>query len=263
MVEKENEKKMLPKFHQELFPSGVAIFLDIDGTLLEITSKPGLVKVNYNLKKLILKIMESLDGAVAFISGRTILEIDQLFKPLKLPASGKHGAERRDASGRTHIAESYDSLIMADIIKILQKFVCSNPGTILENKTQTVALHYRLKPQIEKEASDLINALILNHEELELLKGKMVFEIKPKATNKGTAITQFMNEQPFAGKTPFFFGDDVSDEDGFQAINLINGISTCINPQPTSIAQFRLETVPSVIDWLENLSNELREQTDG
>ena len=252
---------MLPNFHRGQFPSGVALFLDIDGTLLEISDKPALVTVNDNLKRLIFKLERCLNGAVAFISGRTILEVDQLFNPLRLATSGKHGAERRDTLGQTSIAKYNASIITTHTVKTLQKFVNKNPGTMLEDKRQTLALHYRLKPQIEKKATDLINCLISDHTELELLKGKMVLEIKPKATHKGTAIAQFMKEHPFAGKTPFFFGDDASDEDGFQVINSINGISVCVNPQLNSIAKFKLDTVSSVIDWLESLIKELKERT--
>ena len=259
MTKKQNLKKVLPNLYHGQYPTGVALFLDIDGTLLEICDKPELVKVNDNLIKLILKIEKCLDGALAFISGRAILEVDQLFKPLKLPTSGKHGAERRDASGKTHIAKNNAFNITSSMVKTLEKFVYSNPGTILENKKQTLALHFRLKPQIEKQAEDLINGLISNHAELELLKGKMVLEIKPKATHKGTAIAQFMKEYPFAGKTPFFFGDDASDETGFEIINSMNGISVCVNPPVNSVAKFKLDTVSSVINWLESLNEILKE----
>ena len=230
MTKKHNLIEALPNFRQEQCPSGVALFLDIDGTLLEISDKPGLVMVNDNLKGVIFELEKSLNGAVAFISGRTILDVDQLFKPLELPTSGKHGAERRDASGQTHVARYHAPCITNSIVKTVQKFVDNNPGTILEDKKQTLALHYRLKPHIEKQATDLINDLISNHTELELLKGKMVLEIKPKITHKGTAIAEFMKEYPFAGKTPFFFGDDTSDENGFEIINSMNGISVCVNP---------------------------------
>ena len=114
---------MLPSFQKEQFPLGVALFLDIDGTLLEIRDRPKLVKVNDSLKKLLFNLEQRLGGAIAFISGRTILDVDQLFKPLKLPTSGKHGAERRDQSGQVHIIECNTSKITSNIIKTLQKFV--------------------------------------------------------------------------------------------------------------------------------------------
>ena len=258
-MKKQNLIKALPSFNRVQCPSGVALFLDIDGTLLEISEKPELVRVNENLKGLIFKLEKCLNGAVAFISGRTILDVDQLFKPLELPMSGKHGAERRDASGQTYTARYHASSITNSIVKTVQKFVNDNPGTSLENKEQTLALHYRLKPQIEKQATDLINDLISNHTELELLNGKMVLEIKPKITHKGTAIAQFMKEYPFVGKTPYFFGDDTSDEDGFKIINSMNGISVCVNPPLNSAAKFKLDTVSSVINWLESLSAKLKE----
>ena len=101
MIKKQNLIKALPNFNREQCPSGVALFLDIDGTLLEISDKPGLVMVNDNLKGVIFELEKSLNGAVAFISGRTILDVDQLIKPLELTTSGKHGAERRDPSRQT------------------------------------------------------------------------------------------------------------------------------------------------------------------
>ena len=215
--------------------------------------------VNDSLKKLLFNLEQRLGGAIAFISGRTILDVDQLFKPLELPMSGKHGAERRDALGQPYIARYQASSITDSIVNTVQKFVNDNPGTSLENKEQTLALHYRLKPHIEKQATDLIKNLISSHTELELLKGKMVLEIKPKITHKGTAIAEFMKEQPFAGKTPFFFGDDASDEDGFEIINSMNGISVWVNPPINSIARFKLDTVSSVINWLESLGEELQD----
>ena len=234
------------------FPSGVALFLDVDGTLIEIADKPASITVSNNLKQLLSKLERQADGALALVSGRTISEIDQLFQPLKLPISGKHGFESRDASGLIHVSPYKFSKRMAHILKTLQQFVIKNPGTMLENKEQTLALHYRLKPEIKNQATNLVNRLIENHSNLEVLDGKMVLEIKPKANHKGTAISKFMQEKPFAGKTPFFFGDDVSDEDGFKTINTINGISICINPQSESNAQFKLKTVRAVIHWLEH-----------
>ena len=83
MIKKKNSIKALPNFHKGQYPSGVALFLDLDGTLLEISDKPELVTVSENLKGLIFKLEKCLNGAIAFVSGRTILDVDQLFKPLE------------------------------------------------------------------------------------------------------------------------------------------------------------------------------------
>ena len=252
MKQNDTPKKVLPTFNQMKFPSGVALFLDVDGTLVEIADKPASVVISKTLKQLLSKLEKHVDGALALISGRTISEVDQLFQPLKLPVSGKHGFESRDTSGLIHISPYEVSNEMAHIRRNLQQFAIKNPGTLVENKEQTLALHYRLNPEIKNQATNLVNLLIANHYNLEVLEGKMVLEIKPKANHKGTAISKFMQEKPFVGKTPFFFGDDVSDEDGFKTINAINGISICINPLTESNAKFRLKTVDSVIHWLEH-----------
>ena len=245
------DQKLLPEFNRSDFPRGIALFLDIDGTLVEIEDEPRLVKIPENLKRVISLLDECLDGALALVTGRTIRDVDKLFEPLKLPVSGKHGSEHRDKLGRRYKSGYNISLKIAGIIEELDIFTRKNSGIILENKKETIALHYRLNPAIESDVKIFMNNLISNHKNLEILNGKMVAEIRSKYIHKGTAISKFMSKKPFLGKTPFFFGDDISDEDGFATINSMNGVSISINPRLHSKANFRLESVASVIHWLE------------
>ncbi len=254
--------EILHKFNKTEFPEGVAMFLDIDGTIVDIADNPKSVVVSPELKKLVGDLEECLNGAVAFVSGRSIAEVDNLFKPLHLPTSGKHGVERRDASGQTHKYVSGASEQMINIKNNLKCFSNKNPGTILEDKTETVALHYRLSPKVETQALDLISQLISNQEDLELLVGKMVLEVRPKIAHKGTAISKFMVEDPFSGKIPIFIGDDTSDEDGFRAVNARGGISICVNPESESNARWSLKNVSSVLYWLTNFVKNVKKFDD-
>ena len=251
---------MLPSFDLMKFPAGVALFLDIDGTLIEIADTPDAVVVPQKLKRILRELQDCLDGAVALVSGRSIASIDELFKPLILPTSGKHGLEYRDALGH----HSKDDIVVLKKIKnvqnILKKFVDNNPGTILEDKGETVALHYRLRPKAKRAALTIIADLISNHADLELITGKMVLEIKPKVSHKGIAILKFMNECPFLGKMPIFIGDDTSDEDGFKAVNERGGISISVDTPYNSEARWQLNSVSEVQNWLENLIKHLKKE---
>ena len=241
---------MSSPLNPEHFPRGIALFLDIDGTLLEIAEKPESVVVPQKLKRLISELRSCLEGAVAFISGRSIANIDKLFEPLKLPTSGKHGLERRDALGQRHGSEYLALQEIKSFRKELGKFVLQNPGTILEDKGETVALHYRLRPKAKEQAHKIIRSLLLHHKKLEIIAGKMVFEVRPKSSNKGIAIASFLEEPPFFGKTPIFIGDDRSDEDGFKMVNERGGLSILVSHKSPSEARWRLDDVSEVKIWL-------------
>ena len=77
-----------------------AVFLDVDGCLLEIAARPDEVVVAPDLVPALAQLRERLNGAVALVSGRSLAHLDALFSPLHLAAAGQHGLERRDATGR-------------------------------------------------------------------------------------------------------------------------------------------------------------------
>ncbi|HEY4471102.1 MAG TPA: trehalose-phosphatase, partial [Stellaceae bacterium] len=86
-----------------------ALFVDVDGTLLEIAPGPDLVQVPPSLPDLLLRLSTERDGALALISGRPITELDRLFRPWQGAAAGLHGVERRCPDGRYASAPSGDA----------------------------------------------------------------------------------------------------------------------------------------------------------
>jgi trehalose 6-phosphate phosphatase len=205
------------------------LFLDVDGTLLELATTPDGVRVEPALRELLDRVNSALGGAVALVSGRNIAEIDRLFDPQRWPAAGVHGLERRDATGRWLVAETVDSEAVAIARDRLKELSARLPGTLVEDKGLAVALHYRLTPHLEHELRRESRAIAREiGADLRLLEGRMVLELRPGGATKADAIRSFLAEPPFAGRRPIFMGDDITDEEGLAAVERIGGLSVAV-----------------------------------
>ena len=232
----------------------IALFLDVDGTLVEIEREPGAVHVPERLCQILAELAQALDGAVALVSGRSLAQLDRLFSPLRLSAAGLHGLERRNLRSEVVRAKP-DPAIFEAARRRLSGFAEQHPGVLLEDKGLTLALHYRNAPEQQAAAAKIAkDAVAASRGALGLLEGKMVFELKPPGCDKGQAIAAFMRETPFAGRQPVFAGDDVTDEAGFRVVNQLGGISIRIgaNDRPTAAAHGH-EDVGSMQTWLADL----------
>jgi trehalose 6-phosphate phosphatase len=229
-----------------------AVFLDVDGTLLEIAARPELVQVPRALPPLIARVSEERQGALALISGRPLAELDRLFQPWHGAAAGLHGVERRRADSTLDCV--LDSLSAAALDRIrprLAMLARSDSRLILEDKGGTVALHYRAAPEREPEIRAYTEGLRREAAmQLRLIAGKMVVEFQPLHVNKGLAIAAFLGEPPFLGRRPVFVGDDTTDEDGFAEIRRRRGIGVRVGPPRETAATHCLPSVAAVRAWL-------------
>jgi len=225
-----------------------SLFLDVDGTLVELQETPAEVVVGEPLKTLLTEVSRRLQGAVALVSGRSIETLDALFEPLVFPAAGLHGVERRSASGERRGA-SYPDPSLSDARLALTAFVESHPGTLLEDKGRALALHFRLAPQFETRARQAVAALVRPlAPAYHVQEGKMVLEIKPHGFTKATAIEEFLGEAPFVGRTPVVVGDDLTDQAGFRLIEALGGISIAVGHRLQG--QWRFDNPAAVRHWL-------------
>ena len=232
------------------FARNWAFFLDLDGTLLEIAETPEAVDPGPVEVDLLKRLSGAADGAVALISGRSLGRIDELFKPLVLPAAGQHGVERRDARGKRHRYRFAVSRLRPAAGGI-RDFAAQHRGLVFEDKGASVALHYRLAPKLAAAAQAAVReAAEPLGESVEVQNGKMVVELKPAGCDKGKAIGEFMCEPPFSGRIPVFIGDDVTDEYGFRMVNRLGGHSVKVGEGP-SAARWRLENPAAARAWLE------------
>ena len=236
-----------------------ALFLDVDGTLLDIAETPESVYVPDDLKTLLLDLSLRLEGALALVSGRSINDLDRLFSPLRLCASGVHGCERRDAGGII-VRPDVDAESLSTVRAQLQTYVDANPGLLLEDKGFGLALHFRRAPHL---SGDVLSVMRRTCHWLgpkfTLQAGKCVLEIRPTGFSKGTSIAAFMQQAPFAGKSPVFMGDDVTDEDGFAVVNELGGISIKVGNAPATLATRRIPGVSEVRRWLRDMPGSLRD----
>lgn len=203
-----------------------ALLLDIDGTLLELAPTPRDVVVPPKLGAMLQNLYERTSGALALVSGRSLTDIDVIFAPLQFPAVGGHGAEMRLSADNEAVASRAPPMDN-DLKRRFTAIAALSPGILLEDKGYSIALHYRLAPQFERTIYEAVSAIRadLPHAPFEVLPGKSVCEIKPLGFTKATGVRELMMHEPFAGRTPLFIGDDVTDESVFEIMPSFKGVS--------------------------------------
>ena len=229
------------------------LFLDIDGTLLEHAAHPDAVVVDDELRTLLAQLESQLDGALAFITGRSIAAVDHLFQPLRLPAAGLYGLEHRlTRDGPVEAAGE-----PADIAALANEIATEldNADVYIERKGPILAIHTRAAPHLLRRATELVEqALGKLPAGYRVLAGNAGVELMPLEAAKGAAIRRFMQIPTFRGRRPVFLGDDTSDENGFEAVNEMGGISVRIKPCGLTAAPFALAGVDAALAWLGGMS---------
>jgi trehalose 6-phosphate phosphatase len=238
-----------------------AFFFDFDGTLAPLAPTPDAVQVADGAIGALQTLQSATGGAVAIVSGRPIHEIDRFLAPLAFPIAGSHGAElRRGASADSDVVRiGFGDPRLEAMRTQLAPMVAAHPGLLLEVKGAGLAVHYRAAPQlqslVEQVTTDVVHAANAGQAAFVLQPGKMVVEIKPHGVDKGKAIELFLDQAPFAGRKPFFVGDDLTDEKGFKVVNALGGLSVKIGDGDT-IALHREPSVEAFVEWLIRVANQ-------
>jgi len=238
------------------------LFLDIDGTLLEHKDRPYEVVVDSALRFLLSRLAVGFDRALALISGRSIEDVERLFAPLDVPVAGLHGVEHRDPRGIIHRHEINESALLSARAH-LEQVAAQNAGLFFEDKGLNLAMHYRTAPESAPIAEAAVRAVArdLGHR-FEIQKAKMVWEVKPSGYDKGTAIDEYLEAPPFAGRVPVFVGDDLTDEVAFELVNARGGHSIKVGPGRTR-AHWRLADARAVRGFLSALAGFVDERVSG
>lgn len=229
-----------------------ALFLDIDGTLLDMARTPDAVVVPADLGSALERLHDGLDGALAFVSGRSLAGIDRLFAPLRTAAIGCHGAELRGQDGNVHaLADPISSPVRA----IFRDLAGSHPGTLLEDKTYTLSLHYRLAPEARfaLEAAMERHAPFFAAEKVAIQHGKSIIDAKPAGIDKGVGLRALMRQPPFRGRMPVFGGDDTTDMDVFHILPELGGHGFSVG-RTFDGADFEFGSPLAVRQWLLHLA---------
>ncbi len=233
----------------DLLPGATALFLDFDGTLADLAPRPHEVQVDPDLRPTLVRLQADLNGALALVSGRAQSDLDPFLSPLQLPTAFEHGAVRRRADNTIAVAP----LPLLDAsLATARTLVDLHPGLLMEHKSHSVALHYRLAPELEGLCREHMTQAIADDPSLQLLQGKAVVEVKSVDVSKGVAIAAFLREAPFLGRLPVFAGDDVTDEAGFRVVQQLGGIGIKVGSGP-SCASHRMPNPQALLRWLQGL----------
>ena len=224
-----------------------ALFLDIDGTLLDVARTPDRVKVPQDLQTALERLARKLSGAFAFVSGRSLENIDRLFSPFKPAAIGAHGGEIRGADGTVTRVPPLSIAVR----QVFTGLADNIPGLLLEDKTCALALHYRLAPEARPVLISAMqkHARLFEAEKVHILHGKAVIEARPLGVDKGTAVAMLARQRPFAGRVILFGGDDATDLDVFRVLPDLGGHGFSVGRRFPGAAHV-FESPRAVRQWL-------------
>jgi len=228
-----------------------ALFLDFDGTLVELAATPDAIAVPAALAPMLERLRRRLDGRLAIVSGRSLADLERHLPLHGTAFSGSHGLELQLADG-TRLPLSVP-IGLDDVRAKVEDFAAATPGLLVEEKPAGIALHYRMAPEVGPQADAFIAALA-EERGLTVQRGAMVAELRPNGATKGDAIRAFMTEPEFAGARPLFMGDDLTDEHGFAAAAALGGAGILVGPERESAAHYRLGSAAEARQWLKEAS---------
>jgi trehalose 6-phosphate phosphatase len=231
--------------------SSLALFLDIDGTLVNIAPTPAEVKPSPDLPRLLAHAAADLGNALAIVSGREITSIDQVTQGVVPYAAGSHGAEFRLGLGQPVLRPGPHPDIAGLNSDVLAR-MSDWSGILVEPKRAGLAVHYRKAPHLGHQVWTELEAMLARRPKsgLALLKGDHVVEVRSPAHNKGEAVRRIMKEAAFQGRRPVFIGDDVTDEDAFVVVQEMSGTAVIVGDRRPTLATHRLSSVAAVLDLL-------------
>jgi trehalose 6-phosphate phosphatase len=234
-----------------------ALFLDIDGTLIDIAETPDRVFVPPELPAQLAELASRLEEALALVSGRSIDSIDKLFYPHQFPAAGLHGTEIRSKRNGEINRGILDEGRLDTAREELKGLATKWPGMLVEDKGIAIAVHYRQAPEAFSQVDAQVEALLTQlGSGWARQDGKMVVEIHPSESNKGTAAAKLMNVPPFSGRIPIAIGDDLTDERMFEFVNKTGGRSIKVGTSTdASLARFQVDSASTIRHWISQLAH--------
>lgn len=235
-----------PPLAELLVAEPLALFLDFDGTLIELAEGPDEIRLDDGLRPLLTALSERLESRLAIVSGRSVewLHAQGLGDHA---LSGTHGSELRLAGGALERPER--PALLDEVEAAFATFAGARPGVIVERKPLAAGLHFRRVPEHE-DAAHTFAAEWAERSRLAVQKGKMMVELRLPGGGKGEAVRAIMEQAPFAGARPVFIGDDVTDEDGFRAAREHGGFGITVGERDSEAARYRLAGVKEVHRWL-------------
>jgi trehalose 6-phosphate phosphatase len=229
-----------------------ALLFDVDGTLLDLASRPEDVLVPPKLRENLARLNTLCSGAVGLVSGRKLAIIDRLFLPLSLTTVGAHGAELQRKPGGP--IEQCAPPLSERVRKAFADLGALDPRIVVEDKTYTLAFHYRAARDRAAELIERARECLKPFEpQFVMLCGKDIVEIKSGAFSKGTALRRLLANAPFKGRRPIYCGDDTTDEDAFRILAEFGGTGVSVG-QRMAGAAYEVPAPVDIRNWLAGIA---------
>lgn len=225
----------------------VALFLDFDGTLVDIAQGPDAIMVPEGLRDNLLQLDAALEGRLALVSGRSLADLERHIGSVPIARAGSHGAEcvLGDGSVIGEPPAPVPEALKAELAELQEK----HSGLEIEHKSFGIGMHYRAAPDLEGTIVEMGRCLASSYG-MSIKQGKCVVELMTAETDKGRAVRSFMGIEQFAGAMPVFVGDDITDEDGFAASEEFDGFGIAVGEREPKLARYHLASTDAVRSWM-------------
>lgn len=240
-----NETSIAPELPA---PGDTALFLDFDGTLVEIAPRPDAVELAPGIGEVLGALHARTEGRVAIVSGRRLADLERIMPEYRGVLVGSHGAEWR-IEGEYATAGQGDGTAFDATRDMLRAWVAHHDGVLLEEKPVSLVLHYRQAPEHGSRCAEILAALAQVMPGFVVRPSKMAVELMPENVSKKRAVQDLLERWP--GRVPIAIGDDRTDEDMFDAVNAGAGYGIKVGEGDTA-ARFRLDDVAGVHDLLQS-----------
>jgi trehalose 6-phosphate phosphatase len=206
----------------EITPAQCALFLDFDGTLIDIASTPSAVTVSPDLVPLLRRLLISFESRVCIVTGRPLHDIRHFLAPLDIDVVAEHGTVQCLSGIETSCSTTWPASWHEHLLTLHDCI----PNLVVETKTTSVALHYRQQPELEVEVVRFAEVLRKHAPfDFDVVTSNMTTEIRRKGIDKGTAIRAVMKTPRYNTYKPIFIADDETDVPGFQAVSALQGVA--------------------------------------
>jgi len=237
--------------------SGIAIFLDYDGTLTPIRRTPSDALLTPEAEN-ILQEMAQLPGVqVAIVTGRSMEDIRRLVRVKKIEFAANHGFHiYKNGTEWIHPQAATLTRVMSQLCWILQTALVGFPKAYIENKQFTLSIHYRnVTPQHVRSLKSVVTKTVHSFDPtLQITRGKKVLEVRPQISwGKGNAVLNMLHtDKPQRRRVSVFIGDDTTDEDVFRALRPM-GITVRVGRSTSTNAQYYVKNVEAVMTVLRSI----------
>ncbi|WP_339108639.1 trehalose-phosphatase [Thioclava sp. GXIMD4216] len=224
--------------------SDTALFLDFDGTLVDIAPTPDAVVLPADLGLLLCRLEEATGGALAIVSGRSLNELEGFLRGFDGVMVGSHGSEAR---GMTPPLETLPEGLEAAQTEM--RDYAASRGLLYEHKSMGAAIHFRNRPDAGPEVRAFIDRLAITNPRFEVQPAKMAYELRPAGFSKDGALQLLSDLPAFLGRRPVYIGDDTTDEPALDWAETHGGFGIKVG-EGASCASQRLPDPAAVLEWL-------------